>query len=231
MSSSVASSASARAGTMRKTPKRTRPIHLRGSLRSNTNRSRLPNGMPLQERWDTPNYYRGHRPGSRVRTFEQRFLQAGRQLSRRNPAHAALRWTVSRNYENTNVGNVLKARSGWTEATNMVHEPLLGQLGAVGHPVALATPVASGMTSFQPGTPLSESHLYATWRPVARTVTRPMTSAEMIKEERFRQRAAEIAQHRGRALYRSPRNISRSVRKVKSLSLKKAKRKSNKKSF
>ena len=75
------SSAAARAGTMRKSPKR-RLTHLRGSLRSNTNRSRLPNGMPLQERWDTPNYYRGHRPGSRVRTFEQRFLQAGRQLSR-----------------------------------------------------------------------------------------------------------------------------------------------------
>jgi hypothetical protein len=53
----------------------------------------------------------------------------------------------------------------------------------------------------------------------------------MIKEERFRQRAAEEAQRRARALYRSPRNISRSARKVKSLSLRKAKRKSKKRSF
>ena len=223
------SSAASRAGTVRRPPKRT--THLRGSLRSNTDRSRLPNGMPLQERWDAPNYYRGHRPGSRIRTFEQRFLQAGRQLSRRNPAQAALRLAVSRDYDNTDVGNVLKARSGWTEANNMVHNPLHGDWGAVGHPVAVATPVASGVASFQPGPPLSESHLYSAWRPVARSVTRPMTSAEMIKEERFRQRAAENAQRRARALYRSPRNISRSARKVKSLSLKKLKSKKSKRSF
>ena len=225
------SSAAARAGSARKPPKRSGPKHLRGSLRSNTNRSRLPNGMPFQERWDAPNYYRGHRPGSRVRTFEQRFLQAGRQLSRRNPAQAALRLTVSRDFDNTNVGNVLKARSGWTEATNMVDNPLHGHWGAVGHPLALATPVASAVASLEPGPTLSESHLYSAWRPVARTVTRPMTTSEMIKEERFRQRAAEEAQRRARALYRSPRNISRSARKVKSLSLRKAKRKSKKRSF
>ena len=225
------SSAVSRAGTMRKSPKRSRVTHLRGSLRSNTNRRRLPDGMPFQERWDAPNYYRGHRPGSRVRTFEQRFLQAGRQLSRRNPAQAALRLTVSRDYDDTNVSNVLKARKGWTQATNMVHSPLHGHWGAVGHPVAVATPLASASASLEPGVPLSESHLYAGWRPVARSVTRPMTTAEMIKEERFRQRAAEIAQHRGRALYRSPRNISRSIRKVKSLSLRKSKRKSKKRSF
>jgi hypothetical protein len=208
------SSAAARAGIMRrpKTPKRSK--HLRGSLRSNTNRSRLPNGMPLQERWDTPNYYRGHRPGSRVRTFEQRFLQAGRQLSRRNPAQAALRLAVSRDYDNTNIDNVLRARSGWSEATNMVHNPLHGHWGAVGYPIAEARPVASAVASLEPGVPLSESHLYAAWRPVARSVTRPMTTAEMIKEERFRQMAAENAQRRARALYRSPRNISRSARKV-----------------
>jgi hypothetical protein len=221
-------SASARAGTMRR-PKTRRSKHLRGSLHENTIISRLPNGMPLQERWDTPNYHRGHRPGTRYRSFRDRFLQAGRQLSRRNPAQAALRLAVSRDYDNTNIDNVLKARSGWTEATNMVHEPLHGHWGAVGYPMAEATPVASGITSFQPGVPLSESHLYAAWRPVARSVTRPMTSAEMIKEERFRQRAAENAQRRARALYRSPRNISRSARKVKSLSLK-SKRKAKSKS-
>jgi len=224
-------SSAARAGIMRKSPKRRRLTHLRGSLRSNTNRSRLPNGMPLQERWDTPNYYRGHRPGSRVRTFEQRFLQAGRQLSRRNPAQAALRLAVSRDYDNTNIDNVLRARSGWSEATNMVHNPLHGHWGAVGYPIAEARPVASAVASLEPGVPLSESHLYAAWRPVARSVTRPMTTAEMIKEERFRQRAAENAQRRARALYRSPRNISRSVRKVKSLSLKKIKPKKSKRSF
>jgi len=224
----MSTSAASRAGTLRR-PKKSK--HLRGSLHSNTNMSRLPNGMPHQERWDAPNYYRGHRPGSRIRTFEQRFLQAGRQLSRRNPAQAALRLTVSRDYDNTNISNVLKARSGWTEATNMVHNPLHGHLGALGHPIALATPVASSIAIHEPAPPLSESHLYAAWRPVARTVTRPMTSAEMIKEERFRQRAAENAQRRARALYRSPRNISRSARKVKSLSLKKIKPKKSKRSF
>jgi hypothetical protein len=210
---------SARAGTFRRKSK-----HLRGSLHPNTLVSRLPNGMPLQERWDAPNYYRGHRPGSRIRTFEQRFLQTGRQLSRRNPAQAALRLSVSRNYDNTNIGNILKARHGWTQANNMVHHPLDGHWGAVGHPLTEATPVASGSVSFEPGPPLSESHLYAAWRPVARAVTRPMTSAEMSKEERFRQRAAENAQRRGRGLYRSPRNISRSARKVKSLSLRRSKK-------
>jgi hypothetical protein len=221
-------SAASRAGTFRR-PKKSK--HLRGSLHSNTNLSRLPDGMPQQERWDAPNYYRGHRPGSRMRTFEQRFLQAGRQLSRRNPAQAALRLTVSRDYDNTNVGNVLKARSGWTQANNMVHNPLYGDLGVVGHTVAVARPIASGTVIHEPGPPLSESHLYAAWRPVARTVTRPMTSAEMIKEERFRQRVVEEAQRRARALYRSPRNISRSARKVKSLSLKKIKPKKSKRSF
>jgi len=212
-------SSAARAGTFR--PKKIK--HLRGSLHPNTIVSRLPNGMPIQERWDAPNYYRGHRPGSRIRTFEQRFLQSGRQLSRRNPAQAALRLAVSRDYDNTDIGNVLKGRSGWTQANNMVHNPLHGHWGAVGHPLAEAMPVASGATSFQPP-PLSESDLYSAWRPVVRRVTRPMTSAEMVKEDRFRQRAAENAQRRARALYRSPRNISRSVRKVKSFSLRRSKK-------
>jgi hypothetical protein len=219
---------SARARTVR-IPKRSK--HLRGSLHQNTIVSRLPEGTPLQERWDAPNYYRGHRPGSRIRTFEQRFLQAGRQLSRRNPAQAALRLTVSRDYDNTNIGNVLKARSGWTEANNMVHTPLHGHWGAVGHPLAEATPVTSSIPIHQPAPPLSESYLYAAWRPVARAATRPMTHAEMDKEERFRQRAAEHAQRRARALYRSPRNISRSARKVKSLSLTKTKSKKSKRSY
>ena len=222
MSSSVA-----RAGTAKK---RSGPTHLRGSLRSNA-RLRMPNGMPLQERWDAPNYYRGHRPGSRVRTFEQRFLQAGRQLSRRNPAQAALRLTVSRDYDNTDIGNISKARHGWVQANNMVHNPLDGHWGAVGHPLVEATPVLSATASLDPLPPLSESHLYSAWRPVARAVTRPMTSAEMTKEDRFRQQAAENAQRRARALYRSPRNISRSARKAKSLSLRKTKRKSKKRSF
>jgi hypothetical protein len=224
----MSTSAASRAGTLRR-PKKSK--HLRGSLHSNTVISRLPNGMPQQERWDAPNYYRGHRPGSRIRTFEQRFLQAGRQLSKRNPGQAALRLTVSRDYDNTDIGNVLKARSGWTQANNMVHNPLHGHLGALGHPLALATPIASGIPIHEPALPLSESHLYAAWRPVARSVTRPMTSGEMIKEERFRQRAAENAQRRARALYQSPRNISRSIRKVKSLSLKKIKSKKSKRSF
>uniref|UniRef100_A0A6C0D1G5 Uncharacterized protein n=1 Tax=viral metagenome TaxID=1070528 RepID=A0A6C0D1G5_9ZZZZ len=219
---------SARARTMRR-PKN--PKHLRGSLHENTIVSRLPEGTPLQERWDAPNYYRGHRPGTRYRSFRDRFLQAGRQLSRRNPAQAALRLSVSRNYDNTNIDNVLKARSGWTEATNMVHNPLHGHWGAVGYPMAEATPVMSGIPVHEPGIPLSESHLYAAWRPVARSVIRPMTTAEMIKEERFRQRAAENAQRRARALYRSPRNISRSARKVRSFSLKKTKPKISKRSF
>jgi len=223
-------SAATRAGTLRPAKSR-RPKHLRGSLHPNTIVSRLPNGMPIQERWDTPNYYRGHRPGSRVRTFEQRFLQAGRQLSRRNPAQAALRLTVSRDYDNTNIDNVLKARRGWTQANNMVHNPLHGHWGAVGYPLVEATPVASGTTSLEPGPPLSESHLYSAWRPVARGVTRPMTSAEMVKEDRFRQQAAENAQRRARALYRSPRNISRSTRKVKSLSLRRSKLKHPKRSL
>ena len=62
--------------------------HLRGSLRSNMV-GRAPEGMPLEERWDVPNYYLGHRPGSRIRTPSQRFLQEGRQLSRRYPQQAA----------------------------------------------------------------------------------------------------------------------------------------------
>jgi hypothetical protein len=218
---------SSRAGTFR-LPKKSK--HLRGSLHKNTVISRLPNGMPLQQRWDTPNYYRGHRPGSRIRTFEQRFLQAGRQLSRRNPAQSALRLALSRDYDNTDIDNVLKARSGWTQANNMVHNPIHGHWGAVGYPLAEARPVSSATVSHQ-ALPLSESHLYETWRPVARRVTRPMTSAEMLKEERFRQRAAENAQRRARELYRSPRNISKSVRKVKSLSSSLRKLKKSKGSF
>jgi hypothetical protein len=221
-------SSSARAGMIR--PRIKKSKHLRGSLHENTVVSRLPNGMPIQQRWDTPNYYRGHRPGSRIRTFEQRFLQAGRQLSRRNPEQAALRLAMSRDYDNTNIANVLKGRNGWTQANNMVHTPLHGHWGAVGYPMAEARPVESGATVFQPGPPLSESHLYAAWRPVATAAMRPMTSAEMIKEERFRQRAAEDAQRRARALYRSPRNISRSTRKVKSLSLKSNKSRKSRKS-
>jgi hypothetical protein len=217
------SSSAARAGTTRKSPKSRHSKHLRGSLHPNTIVSRLPNGMPIQERWDAPNYYRGHRPGSRVRTFEQRFLQTGRQLSRRNPAQAALRLAVSRDYDNTNIDNVLKSRRGWVEANNMVHNPLHGHWGAVGYPLVEATPVASSVASLDP-LPLSESHLYSAWRPVARAATRPMTSAEMMKEDRFRQQAAENAQRRARALYRSPRNISRSARKVKSLSLRRSKK-------
>jgi len=222
-------SASARAGTIRRVSKK--PKHLRGSLHQNTIMTRLPNGMPQQERWDAPNYYRGHRPGSRIRTFEQRFLQAGRQLSRRNPAQAALRLTVSRDYNNTDIGNVLKARNGWTYANNMVHNPLDGHWDTVGHSLAEAIPLVSAAALFQPGPPLSESYLYDAWRPVARTVTRPMTLAEMSKEERFRQRATENTQKRARALYRSPRNISRTSRNVKSLSLKHSRKSIKKKSL
>jgi len=224
----MSSSAAARAGTMRK-PKKLK--HLRGSLHPNTNMRRIPLGMPQRERPNAPNYYSGHRPGSRIRTVEQRFLQQGRQLSRRNPAQAALRLTQSREYDNTNRRNVLKASQGWTQANNMVHDPLHGHWGAVGFPVAQATPVASGTPVHLPGPPFSESHLYAAWRPVAATVTRPMTGPELVKQERFRQRQAEEAQRRARALYRSPRNISRSPRKVKSFSIKKTKHKLKKRSL
>lgn len=211
-------SASHRAGLVKRTQKHR---HLRGSLRSNANRSRLPNGMPTEERWDATNYYMGHRPGSRIRTPTQRFLQQGRQLLRRYPEQAAMMLAPSRNYDNTNISNVLKGRNGWTEAENMVHNPLDGDWGAVGHPMADATPIASSSALHMPQGPLSESYLHQGWVPVARRAMRPMTGAEMEKEERFRQRAAENAQRRARALYRSPRNISRSTRKVKSLSLSK----------
>jgi hypothetical protein len=205
--------------------------HLRGSLRTNTNRLRLPNGMPLQERWDARNYYMGHRPGSRIRTQEQRFLQHGRQLSRRNPEQAALRLAISRNYDNTNLGNVLKARQGFTHAENIVQSPLHGNLGALGHPIAHATPLASSLPLHVPQGPLPESSLYEMWGPVARRSMRPMSVAELNKEQRFRQRTAEQAQSRGRDLYRSPRNISRKPRKVKSLSLKSKSRNLKKHSF
>jgi len=174
--------------------------HLRGTLRSNMV-SRAPNGMPLQERWDVPNYYMGHRPGSRIRRPRERFLQEGRQLSRRNPGQAALMLAPSRNYNNTNMSNILRARShGWVEATNMVHNPLHGHWGAVGHPVAEARSIPSIIPTLEPGPVLSESYLHQGWMPVRRRVIRPMTSAEMAKEDRFRQMAAENAQRRARSL-------------------------------
>ena len=58
-----------------------------------------------------------------------------------------------------------------------------------------------------------------------------MTIPELNKEERFRQQQAEEAQLRARALYRSPRNISRSPRKVKSIIIKKTKHKLKKRSL
>jgi hypothetical protein len=162
---------------------------------------RAPEGMPLQERWDVPNYYMGHRAGSRIRSPRQRFLQQGRQLSRRNPAQAALMLAPSRNYNNTNMSNILRARrNGWVEATNMVHNPLHGHWGAVGYPLAQATSIPSVIPSLEPGPVLSESYLHQSWMPVRRRVIRPMTSAEMAKEDRFRQMAAENAQRRARAL-------------------------------
>lgn len=220
-------SARNRAGQSRRVNSR----HLRGSLRANTNILRLPNGMPSQERWDARNYYIGHRPGSRIRTQEQRFLQHGRQLSRRNPEQAALRLAISRNYDNTNLGNILKARQGFTHAENIVQPPLHGNWGAVENPMAHARPLTSSLPLHIPQGPLPESSLYEMWGPVARRAMRPMTAAELDKEQRFTQRTAEQAQNRGRNLYRSPRNISRKPRKVKSLSLKSKSRNLKKHSF
>ena len=219
-------SAVQRAKSINKT-KRSR--HLRGALHPNTNVSRLPQGMPRQERWDARNYYMGHRPGSRIRNLTQRFLQEGRREARRNPARAALRLAPSRNYDNTNIGNISKGAMGWTDATNIVDTPLVGYWGAVGVPIAEARSVASVMSTLEPEY-RSESNLYHAWRPLARRSVRAMTPGEMNKEERFRQRAAENAQRRARALYRSPRSISKSIRKVKSLQNKKLKSKSKKRS-
>lgn len=198
--------------------------HPKGELHPNTVVSRLPNGMPIRKRPDSnvPNYLLGHQLGSRIRDRTQRFLQQGRQLSRRNPARAALRLAPSREYDANEPSNISIASRGWFEGENVAHTVPQGHWGAVGHPLAEATPLRSRSSYRYDG--LGENYLYQGWLPVARAARRPMTAEEMIKEERFRQRAAEQAQRRARELYRSPRNISRSVRKAKSLSLRQSRK-------
>ena len=204
--------------------------HPKGELHPNTIVSRLPNGMPITKRPDSnvPNYLLGHQLGSRIRDRTQRFLQQGRQLLRRNPARAALRLAPAREYDANEPSNISIASTGWVEGENVAHSVPQGHWGSVGHPLAEATPLRSRSSYRYNG--LGENYLYRGWLPVARAALRPMTAEEMIKEERFRQRAAEQAQRRARELYRSPRNISRSARKVKSLSLRKSKRTSKRSS-
>lgn len=195
--------------------------HPVGELHPNTILSRLPNGMPISSRPNVPNYLLGHRLGSRIRTREQRFLQQGRQLARINPSRAALRLAPSRLFNANDPGNVSKSTMGWSEGENIVHMPLKGYFGSVGVPITEATELRSRRAHRQLGT---ESDLYLPWMQTVSRVRRPMTPAELEKEERFRQRAAEQAQRRARELYISPRNITRTPRRVKSLSLKSKKK-------
>lgn len=224
MSASQRAGATQRAGTVK--IKRRHIPHPRGSLHENTIVSRIPEGMPLKERPDV-NYYSGHRPGSFIRTAKQRFLQKGRQLERRNPSQAALKLAPSRPYENEPTNISVSRKIGWTEANNVMHYPIHGHWGSVGYPMGQANPVVSEIPQEEERPPLSESYLYEGWQPVEREVRRPMTLAEMQKEERFRQTTAEQLQRKAKGalasrglLYRSPRSISRNRRKVKSLSRK-----------
>jgi hypothetical protein len=225
------------------TARKQNPKHLRGELHENTILSRLPNGMPIAEPWNAPNYYRGHRPGSRIRTEEQRYLQQARQTERRNPAEAALRIAPVRNYNNTNFQNVRKGEMGWTEATNFVESPILGEIGAVQPPLAQATPLESVIPTHQPsGYVRTENQLYTPWQPIRRRAIRLQTPEEAAKEHAYQRiqadmrtggpgarigiwslgRGAQVARPgMSRVRYHSPRNISRNNRKVKSLSLKK----------
>jgi hypothetical protein len=206
-------------------------VHKKGHLHPNTIVSRLPNGMPIQTRpnSDVRNYLLGHRLGSRVRTETQRFLQRGRQRRRRNPALAALSVATSRGFNETNQDNVKSALRGWVEAEDPVSVPHQGYWGAVGVPMVEAVSLGEP-TQVQPVVG-SESNLFLPWLPVAAAARRPMTQAEMNKEDRFRQRAAEEAQRRARAIYRSPKDISRKSRKVKSLSIKREHKNRTKRSF
>jgi len=204
--------------------------HQKGQLHPTTLLTRLPNGMPRQPR-NYPNNL-GHSLGSRIRNTKEKFLQEGRQLERRNPSQAALRYAPTREYDVSDIGNISKARIGWTQATNIAHNPLHGNWGALGHPMAQALQVPSTLSTHVPRNRLPESNLAEMWRPEARQAIRRMTSSEILKEEQFRQRRAESKQRRAKALYRSPRNISKSQRKVKSLSFKRLKRKTkSKRSF
>jgi hypothetical protein len=215
-----------------KDKKSSNSTHKRGELHPNTIVSRLPNGMPIKRRENTSIRF-GHRLGSRLRNRTQKFLQKGRQLERRNPAQAALRHAPVRNYEVENNLNVLRSEKfGWTNAHNIVQEPLevnFGVLGNIPNPIAEGTRVQNGRYSERPR--VRENQLSFAARPVLSAATRLMTAAELVKEERFRQQEAEEAQRRARALYRSPRNISRSPRKVKSITIKKPKHKLKKRSL
>lgn len=204
--------------------------HRRGHLHENSIIGRLPEGMPLQIRPNAPNWYSGHRPGSRIRNTRQRFLQEQRQMSRRNPAQFSLRRAPVREYNATDPQNVSRASQGWTNANNFVTYPEIGQpnegnTNYLSEATQLHLPYVNAQHQPQPR---PESDLYFAWHPLMRRVRRPMTNAEIAKEYAFRQRRAEQAQRRGRELYRSPKNISHKSRKVKSLSLKKSKIKKQK---
>jgi hypothetical protein len=203
------------------------PAYSKGHLHPDSILSRLPNGMPISTRPNSnvPDYLFGHRLGTRRRTREERFLQQGRQMQRRNPALAAKKIAPTRLFNANDPDNVSKTSAGWVEGENMYHIPPKGHWGAVGFPIAEASAVRPRRAHPRVGT---ENELYLPWLPLAARVRRPMTSAELDKEERFRQETAEQAQSRGKKIYRSPRNISRTPRRVKSLSLK-SKRKSRKK--
>ena len=197
--------------------------HRRGHLHENSIIGRLPEGMPLQIRPNAPNWYSGHRPGSRIRNPRQRFLQEQRQMSRINPAQFSLRHAPVREYNATDPQNVLRASQGWTNANNFVNYPEIGQtIEGNRNDLSEATQLQLAYVNahHQPQ-PRPESDLYFAWHPVMRSVRRPMTHAEIAKEDAHRLILAQDAQRRARAIYRSPKNISHKSRKVKSLSLKK----------
>jgi len=202
-------------------------VHKKGHLHPNTILSRLPNGMPIQTRpnSDVRNYLLGHRLGSRIRSERERFLQRGRQRRRRNPELVALSEAPTRRFNETNQDNVKSALRGWVEAEDPVSYPHKGYWGAVGVPMVEA--VSLGAPTYPQPALGPESNLFLPWLPVAAAARRPMTQAEMNKEDTFRRRDIE----RRERVYRSPRDISRKSRKVKSLSIKRKHKNRTKRSF
>lgn len=216
------SAASQRAASQRRST-RNKPGHRYGHLHENTIVGRIPSGMPLQVRPNAPNWYAGHRPGSRIRNQREQFLQSQRRLSRRNPAQFALRLAPSREYNATDPQHTRIASRGWVNANNLVQHPENAITGNLEPHMNVAESTELGFT-YPQRAPRPESNLWSQWHPMMGRLRRPMTSNELAKQETFRLRQAQEAQHRARALYRSPRNISRRSRKVKSLSLKKKSR-------
>lgn len=212
-------SAVRRASTQRRSW-RNKPGHRYGHLHENTIIGRIPLGMPLQVRPNAPNWYAGHRPGSRIRNQREHFLQSQRRLSRRNPNQFALRHAPSREYNASDPNHRRAASRGWVNANNVVQIPESGIKENLEPEMNLpqSTELSELRITYPQRAPRPESNLWMQWNPMMRHIRRPMTNNELAKEETFRLRQAQQAQHRARGV-RSPRNISRSSRKVKSLSL------------